>query len=189
MIDSTQGATRLGAGILTADATGRAMMASSFFNSEATFDDKVATGAIGEDRLAANQVTGRVDANLATKSAGALADTDFGHEVIIALDIPAGTTGDVDFTSTPYKMRIVDAWLVKTAAAGGGAGTVQVKNTADAITNAMSIDVADQSITRASTIDDAFHTIASGGTIRVTRTRTASSDESCIVYLRAIRSA
>ena len=102
------------------------------------------------------------------------------------LPVPAGATGNVDVTLT-HKTLILDAWLVKEAAAGGGAGTVQLKNGSNAITDAMSIDVADQSVVRAATLDDANRIIAAGGTLRAARTRTASTDETCSLYVVGVR--
>lgn len=109
-----------------------------------------------------------------------------GIPVLHRINVPAGVTGDVDTVLT-YKTRVVDVWLVKTTAAGGGAGTIQVKNGATAITDAISININDNAMARAATIDDAQHEIAAAGTLRITRTRTASTDESCIVYVLAVR--
>ena len=106
-------------------------------------------------------------------------------EVIFRIDVPAGATGDVDKTLVS-KHRIIDAWLVKRSAAGGGAGTIQLKNSTNAITDAMSINVADETVVRAATLSDANWEIAAGGTLRATRTRTASTDETCTVYARGI---
>lgn len=108
-------------------------------------------------------------------------------DYVLPLTIPAGATGNVDFTGlVPRKVRVLDAWLVKTTGAGGGAGSVQVMNgaTANAITDAMSINIADTTIARATTINDANYDLAAGATIRVVRTRTASTAEDCIIYLR-----
>jgi len=123
-------------------------------------------------------------------SASTVADDNLvgGIPVLHRFTIPAGVTGDVDFVLT-HKTLVTDVWLVKTAAAGGGAGTIQAKNGATAITNAMSIDVADTTVVRAGTIDDAQHEIAAAGTLRFTRTRTASSDESVIAYVLGVRRA
>jgi len=128
------------------------------------------------------------DASLNGRQAAVVADSAVvgGIPVIHAVPVPAGATGDVDVTLT-YQTRVAEVWLVKRNAAGGGAGTVQVKNAANAITNAMSIDVADQTVVRCGTIDDAYHTIAAAGTLRVTRTRTASTDETCLVYVLGYR--
>jgi hypothetical protein len=113
------------------------------------------------------------------------ANTSPGLPVLHRIDVPAGATGNVDTVLT-YKTRVVEVWLVKKTAAGGGAGTIQVKNGASAITDLMSINVADQTVVRCTTIDDASHEIAQGGTLRITRTRTASADESCVVYILGV---
>lgn len=107
-------------------------------------------------------------------------------DLVHRIPVPAGATGDVDTVLT-YKSRVIDAWLVKTNANGGGAGTIQVLNGSNAITNAMSIDINDTTIARATQINDANHEIAAGGTLKITRTRTASTDETCIVYVRVVR--
>lgn len=109
-----------------------------------------------------------------------------GVPVVHRVIVPAGATGDVDVVLT-HKTRITDVHLVKTTAAGGGAGTIQVKNGANAITDAMSINVADQTVVRPTTIDDAYWEIAAAGTLRISRTRTASTDESCEVVVSGIR--
>lgn len=111
-----------------------------------------------------------------------------GIPVLHRIAVPAGTTGDVDTVLT-HKTLITDVWLVKTAAAGGGAGTIQVKNGSNAITDAMSIDVADKAVVRAATVDDAYHEIAAAGTLKITRTRTASTSEACTVYALGVRTA
>lgn len=120
--------------------------------------------------------------------AGTVADANTvgAPDYIHRVDIPAGTTGNVD-TVLAHKSRVIDAWFVKRNAAGGGAGTLQLFNGADAITDAMSLNVADQTIVRAATLNDAFHEIAAGGTLRWTRTRTASTDETSVAYARVLR--
>lgn len=139
------------------------------------------------DAAAPSPVDGSTVGATAAVAAGALSPTSFGVPVVIPLTVPAGATGDVDFTGVPYKIRVIDVWLVKTTNAGGGAGTIQLKNGANAISSAMSIDIADKTIARTTEIDDAQSDVAAAGTLRVTRTRTASTDESCIVYVKAIR--
>lgn len=176
---SAAGAFLIADDALSADAAGRAKMADDFFNA-ATADAKFAADAIGEDLLTPNELNGRVVAN--TAAANVVGGIPVEHIVVV----PAGTTGDVDVTLT-HKTRVTDVHLVKTTAAGGGAGTIQVKNAGNAITDAMSIDVNDKAVVRAAEIDDANHEIAAGGTLRVTRTRTASTSEACIVYVRGLR--
>lgn len=122
---------------------------------------------------------------VADQAAGAVSAANFGVPVQVSLTIPAGVTGNVDFTGWPFKMRVRRVFGIKTAAAGGGAGTVQVQNGTGGnnITNAVSIDVADETILNAGTIADAFQDIAAGATVRVVRTRTASTNEACVLTL------
>jgi hypothetical protein len=134
-------------------------------------------------------LAGSNTANSADQAAGAVSAANFAIPVLVSLTIPAGVTGNVDFTGWPFKMRVRRVYGIKTAAAGGGAGTVQVMNgaTTDAITDAISIDVADQTVLNALTINDAFQDIASGATVRVVRTRTASTSEACVLTLVGVR--
>lgn len=90
--------------------------------------------------------------------------------------------GDVD-KIMPYKIRVIDAWAVKTAT-GGASDTVQVKNGATAITDALDLNVADKVVVRAGTIDDASRDVAAGGTLRVTSVD--GSNPSSEVFVAAI---
>lgn len=93
----------------------------------------------------------------------------------------AALTGDVDVVMT-HKVRIIDAWCVATAA-GGASDTITVKNGATAITNAMDLNVSDNVIVRAGTIDDAQHEIDAAGTLRIS----GASAVNAIVYVKAIK--
>jgi hypothetical protein len=108
--------------------------------------------------------------------------------ILFRIPVAAGVSGDVDTQITTAAVRVIDAWLVKTVAAGGGAGSMQVQTAAAvAVTSTMSIDVADQTLVRPTTIDDASHNFAAGATIRIRRTRAASNAEDCVVYVMAVR--
>ena len=126
---------------------------------------------------------------VADQAAGAIAPANIGIPVRLSLVIPAGTTGNVDFTGLPFKVRVRSVYGIKTAAAGGGAGTVRIANgaTTNWITDAISIDVADQTVLSATTLDDAYIDLAAGATIRVARTRTASTNEACVLTLELDR--
>ena len=108
-----------------------------------------------------------------------------GIPVIHRIDIADAATGDVDVTLT-YKTLVLEAWAVKTGGAGGAANTVQVKNGANAITDAMSINIADTTVARAATIDDAQWAIAAGGTLRVSRVK-AGGNAACTVFVLGMR--
>lgn len=89
-------------------------------------------------------------------------------------------TGDVDVI-VEHKLRVVDVWYIGTAAGGAG-DTITVKNGATAITNALDVNVADKTIVRAGTIDDASYDIAAGGTLRVTGASAATG----IVFVQGL---
>ena len=79
----------------------------------------------------------------------------------------ADAAGDTDIR-IPDKFEVHDVRGFKTGGAGGAGDTVQIKNTADAITDAISLDVADQVSLAAGTYNDAFATIVAGGLLRAT---------------------
>lgn len=98
------------------------------------------------------------------------------HRVVIV----AGALGNTDVVLT-HKTRVVDAWLVLTGA-GVATTTLQVKNGATAITDAMAASGAAKALVRAATIDSAQHEIAAGGTLRVT-SATGATQPDAIVYV------
>jgi len=106
--------------------------------------------------------------------------------VIHRIDVVDAATGDINVTIDDL-IRVIDVWLVKTGGAGGASDTIQVKETGNNITNAMSIDVADQTIVRATTIDDAQWEIPAAGTLRVTRTKVSAANVACTVFVKGIR--
>lgn len=109
-----------------------------------------------------------------------------GLSVTIPIALADGATATTKYTM-PWKIRITDVWIVKTAGAGGLSDTVQLKNGATAISDAMSINVADQAIVRAATLDDAQTDIASGADLSITKTKASVANVACIVYVRGIR--
>lgn len=115
-----------------------------------------------------------------------------GLPVVHKFILPAGATGDASFVLT-HKEEIIDVYLVKTTGAGGGAGTYQLRTAAGgggtAVTNTFSIDIADTTVARMTTLDDAVNEFAAGASLHFRRVRTASSDESAIAYVSAIRKA
>lgn len=109
-----------------------------------------------------------------------------GQVILYRIDVADGATGNVDVVLT-YKSRVINAWVVKTVGAGGASDTITVNNGATAITDAMSINVADKTLVRAGAIDDASHEISSGGTLRIVRTKVSAANVACTVYVEAIR--
>ena len=98
----------------------------------------------------------------------------------------AGTAGGetIDVVST-HKIRVIGFWTVN-AAAGGAADTIQLFNGATAITDALDTNDVDTTISRASTISDASHEIAAGGTLRITEANGAQN-QVVDCYVLAVR--
>jgi hypothetical protein len=70
------------------------------------------------------------------------------------IDATAGLTGDLE-VRPGRKVRVVDFWVVKTGGAGGAGDTFTLKNNTTAISDALDVNVADKTVVRAGTIDDA----------------------------------
>jgi hypothetical protein len=142
----------------------------------------------------ASEISARQAADLAQHVTGAqvsnLADNAVlgGVEVTTIVAVPDGATGDIDVVLTD-KTEVTDIVIMKTAGAGGASDTITVKNGATAISNAMDINVADKTIVRAGTLDDASNVIAAGGTLRVTRTKASGANVACKVAVRGVRRA
>lgn len=119
-----------------------------------------------------------------TKSAAALnvADNNTAPGTLVThlIAIPDAATGDVDVVITD-KIEVLDVVCQKRAGAGAG-NTMQIKNGANVISNAIACDT-DNTITRAGTIDDANSVIAAGGTLRVTATRAAGTRTALVTVI------
>lgn len=132
--------------------------------------------------------------NLNTVADGALTGTKVsvvadvnvigGIPVLHRIDIAAGALGNTDVILT-HKTRIIDAFLVLRGA-GVASTTLQVKNGANAITNAMAASGSDQALVRATSIDDAYYEIAAAGTLRVT-SASGASQPAATVYVLGVR--
>ena len=141
---------------------------------------KINALAVTAAKIAAGILDGAKQANVADANAIG------GIPVLHRIDIADGASADTDVTLT-HKTRILDAWLVKTAGAGGASDTITVKNGADAITDAMDINVADKIMVRAGEIDDAKHEIAAAGTLRIAMNKSSGNNTACTVYVLGLR--
>lgn len=126
-----------------------------------------------------------------TRSASALnvADNNTapGSLVVHTFLVPDAVTGDIDIIVTD-KIEVLNVECVKRNGAGAG-NTMQIKNAATAISDAIACAV-DDTVTRASTIVDGAGTnvINAGGTLRLTATRAAGTRD-CRVTVYAIKRA
>ncbi len=146
---------------------------------------RVAGTALGFGAIAAAGIT---DAVLTGAKAAVVADDAVvgGIPVVLNIAIADGVTADKDIVLT-HKTEILEVVVQKRGAAGGASDTIQLKNTADAITNALDINVADKTIVRPGTIDDAFSTIAAAGTLRITMTKASAENTACQVTIFGVR--
>lgn len=107
-----------------------------------------------------------------------------------SIDVADGAgTRNIDIVPK-HKVRVFDAIVTKQAGAGGASDTLQLRNgTTNAITNAMSINVADNTVVRAGTVDDAYQDVdpAAGGFIRVQVVKASAANVACRVMIRVVR--
>lgn len=151
-------------------------------NAEAVTQAKIADNAINLAKVATYTMDGSI-----AKNVGA-ADANSGLALIYRVDLPGGASGGIDLAIGP-KTRVVDAWCVLQGA-GTTSDTVRLINGTGSnyITNAMDISGSDQSIVRASTIDDAYWDVAAAGTLRVFETDGGGSDSpACTVFISVIQ--
>ena len=91
----------------------------------------------------------------------------------------SAASGNDDYTMLRAGV-VYDAFATANDANGG---TVTVQNGASAITDAMSINAADETVARAGTINDANNSLAVGDTLRVAKSVAVSSDTA--IYIAA----
>lgn len=103
--------------------------------------------------------------------------------VIHRVTVAAGALGNTDVTLT-YKTRVIDAWLVLTGA-GVATTTLQVKNGASAVSDAMAASGSIKAVVRAATLDMTTADIAAGGTLRVT-SATGATQPDAIVFVKGL---
>jgi trimeric autotransporter adhesin len=151
---------------------------------------KLAADAVETTKILNSNVTAAkiADGILTGAKVAVLADDAVvgGIPVVINVAIADGVTADKDVVLT-HKTEILDVIVQKRSAAGGASDTITVKNGATAITNDMDINVADKTIVRAGTIDDAQSTIAAAGTLRITKTKASANNVACQVTIRGVR--
>lgn len=142
----------------------------------------IGTGAVDLAMINPNTLTGTVAANVAA------ANTEGGMLLVHKFALVGGATANFDIVLT-HKSRVIDAWVINTGLGTAG-DTAQVFNGAAPITNAMSMNFADETITRTGTVDDSAALVNAGGTLRVTQTDGGGADcPSAEVYVLVLRSA
>ena len=107
-----------------------------------------------------------------------------GIPLTFMIPITAGALGNTDVTTT-HKIRVLDAYLILRGA-GVASTTLQVFNTASAISDAMAASGSDTAIVRAATIDDTNYEIAAGGILRIT-SASGATQPAALVVVTAVR--
>ncbi len=123
------------------------------------------TAKVGVTGLTATPVVGSIPFMLTFNPNVATGET-------LVYAVPAGKT-----------LRVLDVRGYKTAAAAGGAATVQVTNVANPITDAIALTaLADKAVFEAGTIDDAYRDVAAATQLRVT-SASGANDSCCVVNI------
>jgi predicted RecA/RadA family phage recombinase len=163
-----------GAGSVGAGTVGAAALAAN-----AVETAKILNGNVTLAKLAAESVDG-------SKLAEAAASSVIGAVPILyhttIPDVGAPTNYDITVTS---KIHVVDAWIVNLAAGHATDDTLQLSNTAAAITDAIKKTATDHKVVHATTIDHANADIANGGILRWTATKATNC--ACEAYVQAYR--
>jgi len=102
-------------------------------------------------------------------------------DFVLTATLTAGNTVIIHNADSPFKYRVIDAWSIAKSA---DAGTWKVTDGTNDITNAVAVTATDKTINRAGTIDDAYHTIAEGGSLSVIGDGSLADVE---VYIKCIR--
>ena len=100
----------------------------------------------------------------------------------------ADAAGSTDIT-VDEQFRVLGVTVVKTDGAGGAGDTVQILREANAITDAMSLNVPDQAAILPISLDDDRMTIPAAGTLRVTIVdgNAGATDLACEVFVTGVR--
>jgi hypothetical protein len=161
--------------------------AASGLTSASTSAEGSATSLARSDHAhAITALNGASAGTVAEKSAGALANADFGIPQVLILDVPAGVTGNIDFTGAPFAFRVIDVYArkVTTSADAGDTGALQTGAGA-AISSTLALNISADDLARATSIAAANHEIAAAGTLRWRRTQ--STNAACKVYVTVVR--
>lgn len=176
----------LAGGALSADAPGRAVMATGYFNAAKALDAFAAL-AIVNSLVANNTLTG---GKIAVAAAG---NTIPAVPVEYIISVPDGATGNIDTTvdATVGKFTITSIRILKNANAGGASDTIQIANgtVLTPITEAVSVNVAANTVVSSATILSANAIVSSAAVLRVIRTKVSAADAGCTVIVHGYKTA
>ena len=109
---------------------------------------------------------------------------EIGTLIVIIKDVSAaaGSVTILD-ANAPYAFKILDM-VVQVLAAGNASGTVKLTDGTNDITDAVAMANVDNVITRAGTIDDAYATIAAGGSLVATKNAAGDLGQVTVLAVR-----
>ena len=170
-------AAKIGSGAVTAVKLGTSAVETAKIKAANVTSAKIAAGNVLSSHVATSAVSVTkigLRAVTATKVANAVAgNAEPGILVVhdITLSNSTATSGVTTLAPT-HRIQVLDASFLKTggsATASTGSPTVTLGSSAGSISNALAMKQADKAIVRAGTIDDAYHIVAAGASITVTR--------------------
>tara|TARA_R100000329_G_C7599447_1_gene212583 strand:+ start:346 stop:705 length:360 start_codon:yes stop_codon:yes gene_type:complete len=108
---------------------------------------------------------------------------DFGYiPVQLKVVTAAGASNTVALT-LDRAFTVTDVMARNTGGNGSSSDTLQLKNGSNAISDALDMNINDNIIARAASIDDAQHEIAAGGTLNVAAVNAGGGLKAMIVYI------
>ncbi len=142
------------------------------------------TGVTKAGTVQVDQALGRLSLHAGDARPVADADVVPGLPVLFQVAI-ADASGDTDLVTT-YAIRVVDFWFRSTGiAAHASLDTVQLKNSTNAITDAIAKTATVEKVVRASTMVEARLDVAAGGTLRITAAK--NTNVAGMAYILAVR--
>jgi hypothetical protein len=115
------------------------------------------------------------------KVLAAVDDAEAGIPFTVVLTTDSADLTDSYTVPAGKKLRVLDAYAIKIGANGGASDTVQVFNGANPITDAMSLNINDQYIVRAGTINDAYWEVAAGAALTATAVEATTDADAKVV--------
>ena len=103
--------------------------------------------------------------------------------IVISYEVTTGAASIIVSANLPFKIRVIDVVIEPMGASTNG--TIEIHDGTYAITNTM-LCATDKTIARATTIDDAYSTIAAGGTLEIVCAGDAVGSTVALVTIKAI---
>jgi hypothetical protein len=125
--------------------------------------------------------TARQIANVADPTGDGVTNNVQGQHVLLACILADGATATTTYVCDK-KWEITNVRVQKRGGAGGASDTVQVQDSAGAaISDAISINIANKLVAVAASIDIAKAVVSAGGTFKIVKTKASAANVACMV--------